>query len=276
MLSHDVDVPWAQVGTGMAQLIRSCGGDILKRKSPFRALQRARAWQAVKEGAYRQDQNYTFDRIMDISEKNSVKSAFYFMTGCTNPGYDHPYAIEHPYIRQLLRDIFQRGHEIGLHPSYDTYLSPEKTRAEFQKLRQVCTAEGIQQDTWGGRQHFLRWQVPTTWRNWAEAGLHYDSTLSYSDQAGFRCGICYEYPVYDLMQQQKLTLVERPLIVMDVSVTRNTDKQFTGKDIFDIINSLRQRCRKVNGDFTLLWHNDNLDTAQMWKIYEELAGGAYV
>ncbi|MGI6436212.1 MAG: polysaccharide deacetylase family protein [Syntrophomonadaceae bacterium] len=276
ILSYDVDIPFAQLDTNIAELIRSSGADILKRKSLALALQRANTWQAIKRGDYKQDQNYTFDRIMDISEKNSLKSAFYFKTGCTNPCYDYPYDIGHPYMRQLLRDIFQRGHEIGLHPSYGTYLSLEQIKAEFNKLRQVCDEEGIDQLTWGGRQHFLRWQVPTTWRNWAESGLNYDSTLAYAEQAGFRCGVCYEFQVFDLKQQKKLSLVERPLIIMDVSVTRNKDKWFLESDIFDYMNNLRQICRKYKGYFTLLWHNDNLDTAQMWEIFEGLAGGAYV
>jgi hypothetical protein len=275
MLNHDVDIPFSQFGTNIVQLIRSSGADILKRRSVVLALRRANAWKAIKRGDYKQDPNYTFDRIMDISEKNNLQSAFYFKTGCTNPCFDCPYDIDHPNMRQLIRDIYKRGHEIGFHPSYETYLDPEQTKAEFSKLRQICDEEDIQQCTWGGRQHFLRWQVPTSWRNWAEAGLNYDSTLTFPERAGFRCGICYEYPVFDFKHRQKLSLAERPLIIMDVSVTRNKDKKFSVYDTFDYMNNLRRICRQYNGDFTLLWHNDNLDSAQLWEIFEGLAGGAY-
>jgi len=104
------------------------------------------------------------------------------------------------------------------HPNYKPYQSLQQTKLEFKKLLKICEEEGIKQDQWGGRQHYLRWKLPITWRNWADAGLNYDSTLSFADHAGFRCGICYEYPVYDLKQRKQLKLTERPLIVMEDSV----------------------------------------------------------
>ena len=92
----------------------------------------------------------------------------------------------------------ERGHEIGLHPSYRTYLSPQQIKREFRILRHEAELAGIRQEQWGGRQHFLRWKAPDTWQGWEEAGLQYDSTLGYSDRPGFRCGTCYEYPVFNL------------------------------------------------------------------------------
>ena len=72
-------------------------------------------------------------------------------------------------------------------------------KKEFERLISVAEEEGICQDVWGGRQHYLRWEAPTTWRAWEEAGLDYDSTLTFADHAGFRCGVCFEYPVYDIL-----------------------------------------------------------------------------
>jgi len=270
IVSHDVDAPFAQAFSGISQLIRNCGGDLLRRKSTALALQRAKSWRAVKQGDYRQDINYTFDRIMDISEKNGLQSAFYFKTACTDPVYDDNYSIDHPYIRQLLRDIHQRGHEIGLHPSYLTYNDPVQTSHEYERLRTACEGENIQQNHWGGRQHFLRWQVPFTWRNWVNAGLDYDSTLSYADHAGFRCGVCYEYPVFDLKERQQLQLTERPLIVMEGSVLGEQYMNLSGREAMAYMQKLKELCRQYNGDFTLLWHNSLFETPEMWEMYERL------
>jgi peptidoglycan/xylan/chitin deacetylase (PgdA/CDA1 family) len=269
-LSHDVDAPFAQAFTGVSRLIRNCGGDILKRKSPLMALNRVKSWQAVKRGNYRQDLNYTFDRIMDISEQHNLQSAFYFKTACTDPIYDDNYSIDHPYIRQLMREIHQRGHEIGLHPSYLTYNDPAQTQREYERLRTVCEEEGIKQNQWGGRQHYLRWQVPATWRNWAEAGLDYDSTLSYADQAGFRCGVCYEFPVYDLEQRKTLPLIERPLVVMEGSVLGEQYMGLNGMAALQEMQKLKNCCRMFNGNFTLLWHNSSFQEPGMWEMYEEI------
>jgi hypothetical protein len=51
----------------------------------------------------------------------------------------------------------------------------------FARLQRVAEAAGVRQDEWGGRQHFLRWATPDTWRDWEAAGLSHDSTLAYSE-----------------------------------------------------------------------------------------------
>ena len=172
-----------------------------------------------------------------------------------------------------MRDIHNRGHEIGLHPSYETYQNSEQTKAEFYKLRQVCDEEGIQQECWGGRQHYLRWQVPITWHNWNEAGLDYDSTLSYADHVGFRCGICYEFPVFDLEKVQVLPLRERPLAVMEGSVLGEQYMNLSGQGALGYILMLKERCQQFNGEFTLLWHNSSFEIPEIWTMYIKTISG---
>jgi hypothetical protein len=273
ILSHDVDAPFIQAFSGISQLIRNCGGDIIRRKSFSMAINRLGSWQEVKKGNYKQDFNYTFDRSMDISEQHNLKSAFYLKTAFTNKSYDDTYSIDHPYIRQLIRDINNRGHEIGLHPSYETYQNSQQTKVEFQKLLQVCEEEGFHQAQWGGRQHYLRWQVPITWRNWAEAGLNYDSTLSYADHAGFRCGLCYEYSVFDLEKSKPLPLIERPLIVMEGSLLAEQYMNLSGQEALGHILMLKEHCQQFNGDFTLLWHNSSFTEPERWELYKEVVKG---
>ncbi len=271
LVSHDVDVPFAQAFSGIPRLIRNCSGDIIRRKSLFIAIDRIKNWQDARiAGLIKQDFNYTFDNIMDISEQHNMISSFYLKTDYTNTKFDNKYSINHPYIRQLMRDIYDRGHEIGLHPSYETYKNPKQTKAEFERLLQACEEENIKQEVWGGRQHYLRWQVPVTWHNWAEAGLNYDSSLSYADYAGFRCGFCYEFPVFDLKQQKHLNLTERPLVIMEGSVMGKLYMNLSGSDALAYMLRLKNRCRHFQGDFTLLWHNSSFDTPEMWETYKRV------
>lgn len=270
VLSHDVDVPFAEAFSSPARVLRSFGGDIIKRRDPARAFKRIGNWVATRRGDFKRDTNYTFDRIMDISEKQGLQSAFYFKTACTNPEFDCNYSIDHPYVRQMLREIHERGHEIGFHPSYETYRDPVQTRKEFDKLLQVCEEEGIRQDAWGGRQHYLRWEAPTTWRNWAEAGLNYDSTLSYADCTGFRCGTCHEFPVFDLEKGQELPLIERPLVVMEASLFGENYMSLSQEEAFAHAKMLKEQCRKYGGDFTLLWHNSSFQSERDWEVYEAI------
>jgi peptidoglycan/xylan/chitin deacetylase (PgdA/CDA1 family) len=215
VLSHDVDEPFRFAFSGVRRLLQRCAGDVLFRKSLPALVGSLTSWAEVKlQRRYNRDPNNTFDLIMDISEAHNVNSAFYFITDQTAGTIDGDYSMDHPVIRQLLRNIHDRGHEIGLHTSYNTYLDPAQTQKEFAILQRACAAEGIYQNTWGGRQHYLRWRTPTTFQNWDIAGLDYDSTLVFADRIGFRCGTCYEFPVFDLGQRVALTLRERPLVMV--------------------------------------------------------------
>jgi hypothetical protein len=206
----------------------------------------------------------TFAWIMDRSEQLGVSSAFYFMTGRTDPRFDSGYSIDQPWIRKLLRQIHARGHEIGLHPSYGTLGRPDLLCAERDALLSTCAALRIEQHHWGGRQHFLRWHNPDTWRAWTDAELAYDSTLGYGRYPGFRCGTAREYPVFDLVSQRPLPLRERPLIVMDMALTEARGENAAG---VERISTLAQRCGMFGGDFTLLWHNSQLASSRQRAQY---------
>ncbi|MBD2569389.1 polysaccharide deacetylase family protein [Anabaena lutea] len=271
-VSHDVDQPFKYVFAGISSLVRRCGGDLIKRRNPGQALNTIWQWNQVKAGNSNSDPCNTFDMIMDISEKHNLKSAFYFITDHSSGTIDGDYSMDHPLIRGLLRKIHQRGHEIGLHTSYNTYKDPAQTKREFEILKQVCAEEGIQQEYWGGRQHFLRWKTPNTFNNWENAGLDYDSTLSFADVAGFRCGVCYEFSTFNINTRQPLKLRERPLIIMECTITDdffmnlNLDDETT----FQKMAKYKQHCRFFNGDFTLLWHNDRLIDKREVEIYKQL------
>ena len=195
---------------------------------------------------------------MDRSEENGLRSAFYFMTGVTNPQKEGDGDIDHPSTRALIRRIYARGHEIGLHPSFETYLDADQLGREADKLRAVLNEESIPSVALGGRMHYLRWRTPETMRGWEQAGMTYDSTLGYADHVGFRCGTSHEYPAFDLQVRQRLRLRLRPLIVMERSLFSPKYLGVSAEHALCEIATLKDRCRKFNGVFTLLWHNSEL------------------
>lgn len=268
LVSHDVDNPFDLLFKSGKRLVKSLAGDLVKRRAPGLAVKRALNWNRVRRGDWTADPYNTFEWIWRQSEKRGLKSAFYFMAGRTDPARDGEYELEHPAIRGLIRASAERGHEIGLHPSYASCSAPEVIKDEFLRLRRVCEEEGVAQNHWGGRHHYLRWSARETAGHWESAGLAYDSTLGFADRIGFRCGTCYEYPLFDLAGRSLLNLRERPLLVMDVSLI---SPEYMGIDDVDAavakVAGIKRACRQFSGDFTLLWHNDRLTTSDLKAMY---------
>jgi len=266
--THDVDHAWSTLGQGMTTVARSVGGDLVRRRDPALAVRRVRSFVSARSGRVDRDPFNTFDLLMETSERAGLRSTFYFMAGATDPKYDGSYRISDPPVLQLLRQIHERGHEIGLHASYHTYRSAEQMRTEFDSLQDACHAVGFDQAGWGVRQHYLRFEVPTTWRHQEAAGLAYDSTVGFAEVNGFRSGTCREHRVFDLLGRTALALRERPLVFMDAA-----SDEFLAMDLEGAAarcRALVATCQRQQGDAVLLYHNSSLPAASQQAHYREL------
>lgn len=267
-LTHDVDWPYLALGQPLTRVVRGATGDLVKRKDLRSASRRLRS-RLLKRP--QDDPANTFQFIMSESEKHAARSDFYFRA----EGVGEPtatYSLDDRPVQALITQIHERGHRLGLHTSYASVVDPARTKTEFERLRRVTEHLGILQGEWGGRQHFLRWENPITWNNWESAGLSFDSTLGFADRAGFRCGTCHEYPVFDLRESRQLGLRERPLVVMDGALSGPGYMALKPEDGREWILRLANACRIVDGVFVLLWHNTQLMDASKRAFYSDLLG----
>jgi peptidoglycan/xylan/chitin deacetylase (PgdA/CDA1 family) len=270
MLSHDVDMPHATLGVPLVTVFKHIAGDVVKRKRFTLAYQRFLSLIHAKLGNYKKDMFYTFPYLMEMSEKYQFKSAFYFITDRTAGNIDGFYSLKDHYIKELLKTIASRGHEIGLHPSYGSFVSKEQIKAEADRLKEVMHSLSIDQELIGGRMHFLRWKNPETWSALASAGMTYDSTLGFANEVGFRSGTCREYPVFDLIHRKQLPITERPLLVMDQTLLNNKYMNLSIEEAYDVCMKIAKVCKKYQGNFTMLWHNSHLVYEKEKRLYEKI------
>lgn len=268
--THDVDSPFEFAFLSSYQILHTLAGDLFKRHSLRKFIFRGYSASKVKSGDFQADINYTFDLIMDISEKNNLKSRFYMMDAQNLSSYDGNYDLEHSAIVQLLKKISDRGHEIGIHPSYKSYRNVNEISQEVQRLRSVMRNNHLKFDTLGGRQHFLKWSCPDTWQHYEDVGISYDTTLSYADHIGFRCGICYEYPVFNLRTKSRLKLREKPLLIMECSALDKRYMNLSPEVALQRFLSIKEMCWKYRGEFVVLWHNNRFIKQEEIGVYEAL------
>ncbi|MCT7506073.1 polysaccharide deacetylase family protein [Aliarcobacter cryaerophilus] len=269
-VSCDVDQPYDCTVENLKNLIRVCSGDILKRKSIKEFAKRVRLYIFNKLENYKYDENYTFDWYMDMCEKAGTKAAFYFIptsiekqNGC--------YELKDKKIQNLIKYIDSRGHEIGVHGSYQTYQDKYKAKLQKNMLDNTLINFGIFQKVVGNRQHYLRWDSSITPMVLEYAGFEYDTTGSYADIPGFRFGVCYEFSMFDILNIKKLAIKQRPLIVMECTII---DDMYMGlgysEEALQVMKELKQKCFKYNGNFSLLWHNSHFKTREDKKMFEDI------
>jgi hypothetical protein len=248
--THDVDHP--RLWWSAAERLRTLGGSFLKRRQPKETLFWMTRWK---------DPFDTFEDLMDWSEAAGCVSYFNFM-GQREQGSDCYYPLNHPFIKKQIDRIDARGHVVGFHPSYESYDEPKRFKPELESIQRLT-----KQPVTTGRQHYLRFSQPRTWQQWEDAGLAWDSTMGYAETAGFRCGVCFDFPVFNTETRTVLKLREKPLIAMDVTLALyNNLSPAVG---FDKLLALKREVEKHRGTFVLLWHNSSLRD-YFWKPWEEV------
>lgn len=255
LITHDVDIPL--LWPNWFSIFKKAGGDLVKRFSPKEFLFSLKSGIRTQLG-FGRDPYDTFDFLMDASDNANLQSHFFFLcNGETR--YDQTFPIETPLMQVLLEAIQYRGHFIGIHPSYNTIEKAELLNSE-KKALEKATGFPVR----FGRQHYLRFQVPTTWQRWEDEGMDWDSTMYYPEKAGFRCGTCRPYSVFNVLTRKKLKLKEVPLTAMEITWLKY--QKATPEKMFEDMSSLLQSVKKYQGNFVLLWHNSSFNTPE-WEPY---------
>lgn len=229
--------------------VRTLAGDLLKTRKIsvfFDSIKEySLSFNKPKEDPYYKAIFY----LSKIAKKNGVKLEFYIKSSYPTK-FDSGYHLDN-YIIEGINTLCEEGHDIGFHPGYFTYKNYDRFIDEKYILEQK-----LQLNVAGGRQHYLRFDISSTWKIWDNAGMKYDSTLGYAEREGFRCGTCHPFYIFDIDKNYTLSLMEIPLIVMEGTLRhyRNLSIEESQK----IIERMILQCHKVEGVFTLLWHNTSV------------------
>lgn len=174
----------------------------------------------------------------------------------------YPLFAFYRYLRQQ-----NHAHVIGLHPSY---------AASFDKLRIVREKKRLerrlQQPLSYTRHHFLRIRVPETYRILEKIGFKRDFSLGYAGMYGFRASTCHSFPFYDVENDRVLKIKVHPTLLMDG--TLNFYLKMRPEEALKVGKELVDKCRSVNGEFVMLWHNSSVNNRYEWAgwqpIFEQL------
>lgn len=196
------------------------------------------------------DEYYNFESIMSLEKEHGFSSSFYFLPDNYSSVYRADYRIDSKIIKNAIRILEDKGFEVGYHAGFFTYNNEAIFNREKENLENV-----VKNNIWGGRQHYLRWSTPITWRLWEKAGFDYDSTLGFSKLNGFRCGICHPFKPFDVLEERIIDIYELPLMVMDTTLFGSL--QFSVQSAEKYIRLIMNKVQEYRGVLVLLFHNSS-------------------
>ncbi len=197
------------------------------------------------------DPYWNFDRIQELEERLGVRSTFFFLDESGRPRwtslrsnvlYRGRYRLADPAIQRAIRELDAGGWEIGLHGSYGSYLDADLLGAEKERLEEVVGRPVI-----GTRQHYLRLQVPETWRLQGALGLEYDSSLGFTDRAGWRWEERRPFRPVEADPGRPALPLQIPMTAMDGTLLASDDPWARALELID-------EAEESSGCLVLNWH----------------------
>jgi peptidoglycan/xylan/chitin deacetylase (PgdA/CDA1 family) len=248
-LTHDVDYLYFPRGDSLRSSLRC-----------LKNLEVRNAFKWLAAGVNRKSTILrNIPRIIDLETKYDAKSSFFFLAQ-DDSAVDFIYRIEE--FEETLGLITDKGFEVGLHGSLLAYANLELIQQEKNRLEALLGNKVI-----GYRNHYLRFELPTTWELLNKAGFKYDTTFGYHDAMGFRNGMCHPYLPFDLTKNRFLDIWEIPLGIMDTTFVQYSS--LTMAEVWEVIRQIIDVVESRKGIISILWHNSRM-FGELLKLYEKI------
>ena len=171
---------------------------------------------------------------------------------------------------RLWRDL-DEWTQLGIHPSYFSSERPELFAQEHAFMSDILGRE-----VRISRQHFLRFQLPSTFRYLEELGIEEDHSFGWTAKQGFRLGTARSMRWYDLEQERMSKLRLVPPHGMDITARRLTgdlyrqNPQEARRQILSAWQNLAKEARQSGSTARIIWHNSSLSWLDGWQAEAEL------
>jgi len=207
----------------------------------------------------------TFNYQNQIHKTYNIKPIYFFLLGDYDVN-DKNIPVKNKEFQSLIKSLADY-HTIGIHPSYASNKNVETLQKEIKRLQDIT-----HRNTTKSRQHFLKLNLPNTYRNLIDNDIMEDYTMGYAETSGFRASICSPYYFYDLDTEVSTKLKIVPFTVMEA--TLQYYNKLSPEDALIKIKEIMQKVKAVKGTFVSVWHNESLSDKDIWKgwqnVYEEM------
>jgi hypothetical protein len=170
----------------------------------------------------------------------------------------------HPYkkwMKKLMSILLEIGN-VGLHPSYFSYNNKVLLNNEKSALENV-----LEKEIPLSRQHYIRLQLPQTYRILESLAITDDFSMGYASELGFRAGTGRSFLWYDLGKELCSELRVHPFCFMDA--TAHYYKNLTAAEAFTELEKMNAILKKTNSKLMLVMHNYTLGNDQEWEGWQK-------
>lgn len=228
-----------------------------------RILRRESSWGLVETliSFSKRNQKDPFSNLLEIAEmdlKSGLQSVFYIMTTQEeHPTNINDYNVEDKEVEIVLRQLLELGAEIGLHTGILTFDDAERMKEQKKRLETVIDTKVVR-----SRQHYLKYEYPTTFEILESIGIQNDSSILVELATEER----EKATTYTMLDDDgnSMGLTQTPLVFMDTHHMLLKDDV-----ILAILEESLAPAKENGGEVMVLWHNNNISNDREKGLYRE-------
>ena len=205
-----------------------------------------------------------YDEAWDkIIKHAQITNIFFLMDSAAQVDGYYPLKSNLSYDKLIQKVSANPNKNIGIHPSYNSFLNPTKIIAEKELLEQL-----IQKKVTISRMHFLKYKLPDTFKFLILAGMECDFTSVYYSKIGFKHGIAYPFNWFNCKENKVTDLIINPSIAMDRTFLSYL--KLSPEETISKINDLKLTLLKYGGCLDILIHNGIMSDFEEWKGWSKI------
>lgn len=248
-------------------LIRGIGGFV----KDLTTLKFSRVYDRIlSEFGLRKDPYDSFSLLVRLQKKYKMKMSYFFLLA-NYSRYDRNISYNKTKLHSLIKSVGDRSN-LGLHPSYFSNMMPEKFKVEKTRIEGIANFRIN-----SSRQHYIKLQLPETYRYLIDIEIFNDYSMGYADNIGYRASTSEVFYFYDLDFEIQTPLRIHPFMVSDYAMKKNMN--FSPEKALEEITELLSFAKSSKYGFVSLFHNNSLGRAEEWKgwrnVYIEMVKMAY-
>lgn len=247
--TYDIDAAWCYKHKGLTRNVGGLLRDSLQ--ANFSAVKERIAVLSNRK----KDPFDSFTFLHQLQKKYNHKPIYFILFGDLGP-FDKNISPTHPAFRKLVSSLRDRA-KIGIHPSYASNANSRILEKEHKNLSIAAHTEIIR-----SRQHFLKLELPRSYRHLLNIGIQHDYSMGYAGALGFRAGMAQAFQFYDLDLDVSTPLIIHPFMLMDGTLVDYL--QVDSETAKRLINPLIEATKAVNGEFISLFHNESFSEKGRW------------
>jgi len=257
--TYDIDIAWSFRNKGFK---RNLGGMVkLLVSGKFKKM--IYRLRVIKKK--RQDPFDAYQWMDELHRKFDLHPVYFFLVAKERGKFDKNIDAANSEFRQLVQSIASQ-YAVGLHPSWASSDLPSLLTREKATLEQI-----IDQTIISSRQHFLRFELPSTYRKLLALGITNDYSMGYGSINGFRASIATSFYWYDLKNEETTNLLLHPFCFMDANAYY--EQKLSAEEALQELIEYYNVVKSVNGTLITIWHNNFLGTAEEFAGWRETYEG---